>query len=59
MQDAYQSLILPDVQLMLQEGDAAGLAAFCTVVHPAAVAEIFANNEAYSVVMIAPALSSS
>ena len=40
MQDAYQSLILPDVQLMLQEGDAVGLAAFCTVVHPAAVAEI-------------------
>jgi len=40
MKDAYQSLILPDVQLMLQEGDVVGLAAFCTVVHPAAVAEI-------------------
>ncbi len=45
MQDAYQSLILPDVQLMLQEGDAAGLAAFCTVVHPAAVAEILDELE--------------
>ena len=40
MQDAYQSLILPDVQQMLQEEDLAGLAAFCKVVHPAAVAEI-------------------
>ncbi|MCA9010152.1 MAG: magnesium transporter [Planctomycetaceae bacterium] len=40
MQDTYQTLILPDVQLMLQEGDIAGLAAFCNVVHPAAVAEI-------------------
>ena len=27
MQDAYQSLILPDVQQMLQEEDLAGLAA--------------------------------
>ena len=40
MQDAYQSLILPDVQLMLQEDDREGLAAFCRVVHPASVAEI-------------------
>lgn len=40
MPDAYQTLILPDVQLMLQEGDTAGLAAFCSVVHPASVAEI-------------------
>ena len=45
MQDAYQSLILPDVQLMLQENDVAGLAAFCTVVHPAAVAEILDELE--------------
>ena len=45
MQDAYQSLILPDVQLMLQEDDVAGLAAFCTVVHPAAVAEILDELE--------------
>ena len=45
MQDTYQTLILPDVQLMLQEGDAAGLAAFCTVVHPAAVAEILEELE--------------
>lgn len=40
MQDAYQSLILPDVQQMLQEEDLPGLAAFCRVVHPASVAEI-------------------
>lgn len=40
MQDTYQTLILPDVQLMLQEDDFAGLAALCKVVHPAAVAEI-------------------
>jgi len=45
MQDSYQSLILPDVQLMLLEGDAAGLAAFCNVVHPAAVAEILDELE--------------
>jgi magnesium transporter len=40
MQDAYQSLILPDVQQMLQEGDTTGLAAFAHVVHPATVAGI-------------------
>ncbi len=40
MQDTYQTLILPDVQQMLQEDDLVGLAAFCKVVHPAAVAEI-------------------
>ncbi|HRA88529.1 MAG TPA: magnesium transporter, partial [Planctomycetaceae bacterium] len=45
MQDTYQTLILPDVQLMLQEGDTAGLAAFCTVVHPASVAEILEELE--------------
>ena len=45
MQDTYQSLILPDVQLMLREGDVAGLAAFCNVVHPAAVAEILDELE--------------
>lgn len=45
MQDTYQSLILPDVQLMLLEGDIAGLAAFCAVVHPAAVAEILDELE--------------
>lgn len=45
MQDAYQSLILPDVQLMLSEGDLPGLAAFCRVVHPLAVAEILEELE--------------
>ncbi|MFO0975141.1 MAG: magnesium transporter [Planctomycetaceae bacterium] len=40
MPDALQTLILPDVQLMLQEGDTAGLAALCNVLHPAAVAEM-------------------
>ena len=45
MQDAYQTLIFPDVQQMLQEGDLAGLAAFAKVVHPAAVAEILDELE--------------
>lgn len=40
MQDAYSTLILPDVRQMIQEGDTAGLAAFARVVHPALVAEI-------------------
>ncbi|MEI7702098.1 MAG: magnesium transporter, partial [Planctomycetia bacterium] len=40
MQDAYQTLIFPDVQQMLQENDLTGLAAFCGVVHAASVAEI-------------------
>lgn len=45
MQDAYQNLILPDVRMMLDEGDLQGLAAFCGVVHPAAVAEILEELE--------------
>jgi magnesium transporter len=45
MQDAYQSLILPDVQQMLAEGDLAGLAAVCNVVHPALLAEILEELE--------------
>ena len=45
MQDAYQTLIFPDVQQMLQEGDLTGLAAFAKVVHPAAVAEILDELE--------------
>ena len=45
MQDAYQTLILPDVQQMLQEGDLRGLSEFCKVVHPAAVAEILEELE--------------
>ncbi len=40
MPDAYQSLILPDVQQMLMEGDRHGLSAFCNVVHSVVVAEI-------------------
>ncbi len=40
MPDAYQSLILPDVQQMLSEGDRHGLSAFCNVVHPVVAAEI-------------------
>ena len=45
MQDVYQTLIFPDVQQMLQEGDLPGLAAFVRVVHPAAVAEILDELE--------------
>lgn len=45
MQDAYQTLILPDIRLMLEEGDLQGLAAFCGVVHPASVAEILEELE--------------
>ncbi len=45
MQDAYQSLILPDVQQMLSEGDLDGLAAVCNVVHPAMLAEILEELE--------------
>jgi magnesium transporter len=45
VQDAYQTLIFPDVQQMLQEQDLPGLAAFCGVVHPAAVAEILEELE--------------
>ncbi len=40
MLDAYRSLILPDVQQMLNESDRHGLTAFCKVVHPVVVAEI-------------------
>lgn len=40
MLDSYRTLILPDVQLMLLEGDRAGLAAFCGVVHPVVISEI-------------------
>lgn len=45
MQDVYQTLILPDVQQMLGEGDLAGLAALCNVVHPAMLAEILEELE--------------
>lgn len=52
MQDVYQTLILPDVQQMLQEGDSAGLAAFGKVVHPALVAEILEELDDRQVWMI-------
>ena len=45
MQDAYSSLILPDVRQMIQEGDTTGLAAFTRVLHPALVAEILEELE--------------
>jgi magnesium transporter len=49
MPDAYQSLILPDLQLMLQEDDREGLAAFCRVGHPASVAEILEELEDHQI----------
>ncbi|MCA9035516.1 MAG: magnesium transporter [Planctomycetaceae bacterium] len=45
MRDAYQSLIFPDLQLMLQEGDRHGLAEFCEVVHPVKLAEMLEDLE--------------
>lgn len=45
IQDVYHSLILPDVQQMLHEGDEHGLQAFCRVVHPLGVAEILEELE--------------
>ncbi|MEZ6124319.1 MAG: magnesium transporter [Planctomycetaceae bacterium] len=40
MTDAYSSLILPDVRLMIAEEDRHGLSEFCRVLHPAVVASI-------------------
>ena len=40
MRDAYHSLILPDLQQMVQEGDRHGLSAFVRVVHSVDVAEL-------------------
>ena len=37
------SLIGPDLRLMLEEGDADGLRAFCEELHPAATAEVLAD----------------
>ncbi|MGH7200266.1 MAG: magnesium transporter [Planctomycetaceae bacterium] len=36
----YHELLLPDLRMMLQEDDQAGMAEFCQVFHPAAVAEV-------------------
>jgi magnesium transporter len=36
----YNPLILPDLRVMLQENDAAGLAEFCEALHPAVAAEV-------------------
>lgn len=36
----YTPLILPDLQVMLKEKDAQGLAEFCDVLHPAVTAEV-------------------
>ncbi|MEZ6127451.1 MAG: magnesium transporter [Planctomycetaceae bacterium] len=40
MPDAYSSLILPDVRLMVAEEDRHGLTEFCRVLHPVVVANI-------------------
>jgi magnesium transporter len=52
MQDAYRSLILPDLLQMLQEGDRHALAEFCKVVHPVAVSELLeelSNTQVWTV----------
>lgn len=36
----YNSLLLPDLRIMLQESDAKGLAEFCEALHPAVAAEV-------------------
>ena len=45
MPDAYSSLILPDVRLMVQESDVHGLTELCRVLHPAVVAAILEELE--------------
>ena len=40
MPDAYSSLILPDIRLMVQEEDRHSLSEFCQVLHPVVVATI-------------------
>ena len=37
----YNPLILPDLRMMLEENDTAGLAEFCEALHPAVAAEVF------------------
>ncbi len=41
----YDSLLLPDLRIMLQENDTTGLAEFCTVLHPAVTAEVLNSLE--------------
>ncbi len=41
----YGRLLLPDLKLMLQENDAAGLAEFCNVLHPVVAAEVLDELE--------------
>ncbi|MEQ9409877.1 MAG: magnesium transporter [Fuerstiella sp.] len=45
MPDAYSSLILPDVRLMVREEDRHGMTEFCRVLHPAVVASILEELE--------------
>jgi magnesium transporter len=39
----YSQLLLPDLQILLQEDDADGLREFCEVFHPAATAEVLGS----------------
>ncbi|HUG93117.1 MAG TPA: magnesium transporter [Planctomycetaceae bacterium] len=41
----YNPLILPDLRVMLEENDTAGLAEFCEALHPAVAAEVFEGLE--------------
>ena len=41
----YNPLLLPDLRLMLEENDEKGMAAFCEVLHPASIAEVFEGLE--------------
>jgi magnesium transporter len=41
----YNSLLLPDLRVMLDEHDDAGLAEFCKVLHPAVIAEVMEGLE--------------
>ena len=40
MSSMFNSLLLPDLRQMLDEGDDAGLREFCEALHPAAIAEV-------------------
>jgi len=41
----YNSLLLPDLKIMLEEHDDAGMAEFCQVLHPAVIAEVMEGLE--------------
>lgn len=49
MPDAYSSLILPDVRLMVREDDRHGLTEFCNVLHPAVIATILEELDHHEV----------